>query len=133
MTRRIAAATVLTLGALGVGHTPPAAAKGQSLRAWCASHADQLPYAGLIRQHLPAVMTRVSCCESNGKSGAGQHHASKGLLQVNWAANGPALRRAGIAYSAGDLYVPSVNVRAAAYVLRTQGLTAWNPSRRCWA
>lgn len=128
--KSIATAIAVTLATLGVAS--PAGAKPNTLRSWCASHADQLPYAGLIRQHLPAVLVRVSCCESQGKPGAGRHHSSKGLLQVNWGANGAALRRAGIAHSASDLYVPSVNVRAAAFVLRTQGLQAWNPSRRCW-
>lgn len=124
----------LIIAALTILPTTPAVARTQhnSLRAWCNTHADTLPYASLIRQSLPSIMVRVSCCESHGKPGAGRQHSSKGLLQVHWGANGADLRRAGIAHTAADLYRPAVNIRAAGYVLDTQGLRAWNPSRHCW-
>ena len=126
----------VTVAALTILPTTTAVAHtrrhNNSLQAWCATHADTLPYANLIRQTLPPIMTRVSCCESHGKPGAGRQHSSKGLLQVHWGANGPALRHAGIAHTAADLYRPAVNVRAARLVLDTQGLRAWNPSRHCW-
>lgn len=107
---------------------------GRSLRAWCAKVHNSLPYAGMIRETFPEepIMTRVSCCESQGNPRARSRTSDYGLGQVNWPVWNRALRDVDIAQQATDLFDPGTGVNAMRYVYDVQGLRAWAPSRPCW-
>lgn len=113
--------------------TPAHAMRG-GLRTWCAKVHNQLPYAAMIRETFPEapIMTRVSCCESQGNPRARSRTSDYGLGQVNWPVWGNALRDVGMASEPTDLFDPGTGVSAMRYVYDIQGLAAWRPSRPCW-
>lgn len=112
----------------------PADAMRGGLRAWCGKMHNQLPYAEMIRETFPEepIMTRVSCCESQGNPKARSRTSDYGLGQVNWPVWHKALRDVDIAQQATDLFDPGTGVSAMRYVYDVQGLRAWAPSKPCW-
>lgn len=128
--KRLVLAALITAGTL----TPVAPAGASSLRAWCAKVHNELPHADMIRWTFPEapIMTRVSCCESQGNPRARSRTHDYGLGQVHWPVWGRALRSVDIAHHPTDLYDPGTGVSAMRYVYDVQGLRAWRPSRGCW-
>lgn len=128
--KRLVLAALITAATL----TPVAPANASSLRTWCAKVHNELPHADMIRWTFPEapIMTRVSCCESQGNPRARSRTHDYGLGQVHWPVWGRALRSVDIAHHPTDLYDPGTGVSAMRYVYDVQGLRAWRPSRGCW-
>lgn len=108
----------------------PAPATTYSLRAWCKENAYTLEHAALIAEVFTYEprMVMVSCCESRGIATAKNKKSSAvGLFQV--------LRKYWAKYATDNGYnllTAEGNIAVAAYILRIQGIKAWNESRHCW-